>query len=504
MPTARLRLGAAIALLSLTTIAPGAQAASATKVSATALATAAPAIIGQALSPSPLGLDLQALTDGVGGRVSGSAQMKLAVDWGLNAFKSAGISAHAESYTQPLTWAEGATKLEVVGAKGFPVSIVSQGWSASTPVDGIEATLVHVGAGSEADFAKAASIKGSIVLVDSEVIESWADLNDEYDRVAPIIERSIAGGAKAILWTAARAKRLMYRHTDTVDGELSTLPMAVVAREDAQRLARLADSTTTRVRLTMPNQVGGAVEENNVVGEIRGVELPNEFIVIGAHLDSWDLGTGALDNGCNAALVIAAARAIQESGVHPKRTLRFVLFSGEEEGMQGSRAYVRAHRAELDKTRAMIAIDSGMGRIYGFNLSGRAEVQAALTKVLQPLAAFDVANNSLDGDLGTDNVEFMLEGVPTLVARQEAAEYMKNYHAASDTLDKVDLRQLAQHVAIAATLVYSLGDSDPVGPRLARPQIERLLIETGLEKQMKAQGIWDAWVKGSRGRALTP
>jgi carboxypeptidase Q len=179
-----------------------------------------------------------------------------------------------------------------------------------------------------------------------------------------------------------------------------------------------------------------------------------------------------------------------------------VLFSGEEEGLRGSRAYVGRHRAELDRTRAMIVFDAGVGRVTGFQLSGRSDVVGALADLIRPLESFDAGHLSLEGDLGTDNVDFMLEGVPTLVAEQEPATYMQNYHAASDTFDKVDLRQLRQHVAIAATTLYGIADAPaPLGPRQSRAEIAELLERTGLAKQMKAEGLWTAWAAGTRGRS---
>ena len=465
---------------------------------------AAGSIIGRALSPSPLAEDLRHLTDDVGGRVSGTPAMQRAVGLALAAFRAAGVAAHSEGYMQPLTWVEGKTHLELLGDATFPISLVSQGWSSPTPAGGIEAELVYVGDGTAEDFRQAAGrLRGSIVLVRTPVTETWTDLFNEYDSTGPVIRQAIDGGARAILWTSARDHRLLYRHTETVAGELSALPMAMVAREDALRLARMATRAVKplRVRLTMPNVIGGPVEEHNVVAEIRGREMPNEIVILGAHLDSWDLGTGALDNGCNAALVIAAARAIQESGMRPRRTLRFVLFSGEEQGMLGSRAYVRQHRSELDLTRAMIAIDGGVGRILGFDLSGRDDVRAALPAALTALDGFGLDHLSLDGDFGTDNVDFMLEGVPTLNASQEPATYMQNYHAASDTFDKVDLHQLQQHVAIAAMTLFGIADLPaPLGKRLSRTEISDLLERTGLAKQMQAEGLWDAWVAGQRGR----
>jgi carboxypeptidase Q len=462
-------------------------------------------IIGRALAPSPLAEDLRRLTDEVGGRVSGTPAMARAVDWAMSAFRAAGVAAHTESYTMPLTWSEGATRLEILNGVGFPVALVAEGWSAPTPAEGIEAALVHIGNGTETDFARAGEhARGAILLVDAPVIQSWEDLDNEYDRAVPIKQRAVAAGARAVLWTAGRERRLLYRHTDTVDGELSPLPMATVAREDAMRLARLSDvrSAPLRVRLSILNAIGGPAQERNVIGEIPGREHPEQVIILGAHLDSWDLGTGALDNGCNAALVIAAARAIQASGLRPRSTIRFVLFSGEEEGFQGSRAYVAQHRAELDQLRAMVVVDSGDGRITGFSVSGRADVMKPLTEVLRPLGAFDATRLSLSGSLGTDNVDFMLEGVPTLSADQEPASYMQNYHAASDTYDKVDLRQLAQNVAIAAATVYEIADRvEPLGARLSRADIAQLLERTGLAADMKTTGLWEGWAAGQRGRA---
>lgn len=465
---------------------------------------ASAAIIGHVLaSPAQL-RDLQRLTDEVGGRVSGTPAMARAIDWALNAFREAGVAAHTESYTMPRTWAEGATRLEILGGGGFPVTLVSEGWSAPTPTAGIEAELVHVGDGTEADFARlGARAKGAILLVDSKIIASWDDLDNEYDRAMPIKQRAVEAGARAVLWTAARDRRLLYRHTDTVDGELSPLPMATVAREDAMRLARLADrgNAPVRVRLTMPNVVGPPATERNVVGEIRGREHPEQVVVLGAHLDSWDLGTGALDNGCNAALVIAAARAIQASGLHPRSTIRFVLFSGEEVGFLGSRAYVVQHRAELDAMRAMVVVDTGTGRITGFSLSGREDIVAPLAELLQPLAAFDASQLGLSGSLGTDNVDFMLEGVPTLSADQDPANYMLNYHAASDTFDKVDFRLLSQNTAFIAATVFAIADrAEPIGKRLSRADVSKLLESTGLDKSMKVGGLWDEWAAGKRGR----
>ena len=467
---------------------------------AQAAAKVTPIVMGE----SPLEENLRRLTDEVGGRVTGSPQMAQAVDWALAAFRSANVDAHTEKYMLPNAWSEGATHLEVLGPVSFPVSLVSLGLSPATPAGGTEAPLVFIGDGSEEEFAKAgASVKGAILLVYTEVTYSWADLFREYETPPPIIDRAVRGGAAAILWTGERERKLLYRHTNSTNGSLEALPQAVVAREDALRLMREANANPgkVRARLTMPNKITGPVEQFNVVGEIRGYEKSDEIVVLGAHLDSWELGTGALDNGCDAALVIEAARAIKASGLLPRRTIRFILFSGEEEGLLGSWQYVRAHRAELDKYRGVVIFDSGVGRVTGYSLGGRRDTEAAVRQILKPFTGWGVDEHTGDATWGTDHFDFMLEGVPTFVANQEPANYMENYHAASDTFDKVDIRELKLNTVLAAVTAWGIADRpEPIGSRQSRAEIEAMLKETGMDKQLKLYKLWDDFQSGARGR----
>ncbi len=479
----------------------GAAACSATELSS--CAEAAAKILPQVLGESPMAENLRRLTDKVGGRVTGSPQMAKAVEWGVAAFRTAGIDVHTEKYTLPVTWSEGDTRLELLGPAQFPVRVVSTGWSPATPQGGVEAAIVDVGNGSEDEFARARNIQGTILLVHSEIGTSWPDLFDEYLRPPGIIARAMKSGAAAILWMGARERLLMYRHTNALVGNVDKIPQAVVAREDAMRLARAIATHPGQVkaRFNMPNKIGGPIEQENVVGEIRGHEKPDEAVILAAHLDSWELGTGALDNGCNAALVIEAARAIKATGLLPRRTIRFVLFSGEEQGTVGSYAYVTAHRAELDKLRAVIVYDTGSGRVTGYSLGGRKDIEAGVRAILKPLDAWGAMNHTTDASFGTDNFDFLLEGVPTLVANQEISNYLVNYHAASDTFDKVDIRELKLNTALAALTAWGIADrAEPLGKRLTRAELDTLVKETGLDQQMKLLGYWDAWQSGERGR----
>jgi carboxypeptidase Q len=482
--------------------APGNAACSTTEASSCAQVAAK--ILPIIMGPSPMEENLRRLTDEIGGRVTGSPEMAKAVEWGVGAFRAAGVEVHTEKYTLPATWGEGDTRLELLGSVKFPVRLKAVGWSPATPAGGIEANIIDAGYGTADDFATAgASFKGMILLVHSDIGTTWADLDKESFRAPGIIDRAVKQGAAAILWIGARERLLLYRHTNSLAGEIDKLPQAILAREDGLRLARTLDAYPgkVRVRVDIPNKIGGPVEQSNVVGEIRGYEKPDEVVILGAHLDSWELGTGALDNGCNAALVIEAARAIKATGLLPRRTIRFVLFSGEEQGTIGSFEYVKAHRAELDKIRAMITFDNGIGRVTGYSLGGRRELEAGVREVLKPLESWGANNHTYDVSLGTDNFDFMLEGVPTLVANQEEANYLPNFHAASDTLDKVDMRELKLHTVLAALTAWGIADRvEPLGKRLSRAELDVLVKETGLDQQLRALGYWDAWQTGARGR----
>ena len=463
----------------------------------------ADAIVSEALKPSPLESNLRRLTDEIGGRVPGTAAMRKAVDWGVDAFKVAGAdSVHTENFTIQASWAEGYTRMSISAPVQFDVRAISLPWAPGL-VARQDVPIVDVGDGKPEDFVKAGKVSGALLLVHSEEMSKWEDLFDEYLRAPGIINRALQGGALAIAFQSSRPHDLLYRHSDTSQGEISEIPMVMVAREDAARIARLlASGQKLRADLAIPNRIGGPITATNVIGEIRGNEKRDEFVILGAHLDSWELGTGALDNGCNAALVIDALRAIKAVGVRPRRSIRFILFSGEEQGLLGSHAYVIAHRAELDKAAGVVIFDSGSGAVTGFSLGGRKDVVDAVNNLVGPLKQFDAANLTTDAEWGTDHWDFMLEGVPTLVASQKEANYLINYHAMSDTFDKVDLAQLKKHVAEAAALTAGIANAPQrLGPRLHHAQIDQTLRDTHMDELMKTFGMWQPWQDGKWGRA---
>src|SRR5213080_4987306 len=212
-------------------------------------AEAASKILPMVMGSSPLEENLRRLTDEIGGRVTGSPEMTKAVEWGDGAFRAAGVDVHTEKYTLQVAWSEGDTRLELLEPVRFPVRLKATGWSPATPAGGIEANIVDVGYGSEDDFVKAGGlVKGAILLVHSDIGSTWADLFNEYLRPPMIIEHALKEGARAILWMGARERLLLYRHTNSLTGEIDRIPQAVVAREDAMRLARSVVAYPRKVR----------------------------------------------------------------------------------------------------------------------------------------------------------------------------------------------------------------------------------------------------------------
>lgn len=454
------------------------------------------------LSPT-LEKNLRVLTDEIGGRVPGSPAMDRAEQWGIAAFKAAGgENVHLEPAPMAASWTEGNTQLDVVSPVRFHVRAVSLTWTApaNSPADGLP--VVDVGAGTSDDFLKATNLRGAIALVHSKTMKTWDDLFEEYLTQAAKLSAAQKAGAAAVALISTRDQDLLYRHIGSFNDHIKTYPQMLLAREDGERIARLLQSgQKVRLKYSIPNHVGGPITPHNVVAEIHGREKPNEFVVIGAHLDSWELGTGALDNGCNSALVIETLRAIKAAGLQPRRTIRFVLFTGEEEINAGSLAYTVAHKSEMDNTVAMLTWDEGTGKTIGFSLGGRKDLVDPVTRLLEPIKQLGANALTTDAFVGTDNMDFLLEGVPNLVANQEEANYLINYHASSDTYDKVDFPQLRKHIAMAAYLTFAIADNpERLGPRQDRKQIDTLIQETHLDDQLKAFELWESWAGGKRGR----
>ena len=462
---------------------------------------AASRLVERMLGPSPVVDDLRFVCDRIGGRPTGSEACERAVDWFAGRFRRAGAdTVRTENFTMPRRWEEGRSRARIITPEPGTLEVIGMPYSPRTPPEGLEARLIDLREGDEADFERVGeTLRGAIGLLSSEVIVSLEDLFNDYMRLPPIVERARAGGAAGLLLIGARELGIPYRHIATF-GDEAPFPMAILAREEGLRLARLLESNDVRLRLDLAVRTSPAFNSRNVVAEIRGRERSDEIVLAGAHLDSWDFGTGALDNGANCAMLLDVARQMAALNSRPRRTVRFVLFTGEEQGMFGSLAYVRAHRSELHQIAAVVIFDIGTGRITGFSLGGREDLRDPVEDALRPAAGLGVTGHTNGAFVGTDNFDFLLEGVPNLVANQEPANYMRHYHASSDTIDKADLKALKTNGAIAAALIWGLADSPGRAARLERPAIQTLLDETGLAHQMKVFGLYQAWSTGRRGR----
>jgi carboxypeptidase Q len=460
--------------------------------------------LASALTAStPLLTDLQELCDGIGGRPTGSPACNRAIDWGLAKFRAIGMDhMAAEEFSIPHRWTPVAAEALVLTPISLALRIAAAPSTPSTPGGRpIEARLALAGEGSAADFSKlGAKARGAIVLVRGPEIHTLDDLFGEYMKNGALVEQARKAGVAAVLWEASHTSGLLYRHPMTFTGDLAPVPVAVLAREQAERLARLAQREEVRVRLQLRNETEGTTASRNVIAEIKGREKPDEIVLLGAHLDSWDLGTGAEDNGINVALVIDVARAIKRLGLRPRRTLRFALWTGEEQGMWGSAAYVIAHAAELEQHVATITFDIGSGKTLGFYLNGREELRRPVTAALAA-AGLSATTHLPDAVDGTDNYDFLLSGVPNLVANQDASNYVPSYHAESDTPERVNAKEARQNTAIAAALVWGLAESpERIAPRQSKAQIDKLMKDAKLDEQMKVFGQWADWQAGRRGR----
>jgi hypothetical protein len=475
-------------------------------------------ILAEAKNGSEIMANLTYLSDVIGPRLTGSAALKQANEWAADKMRSYGLSnVHLEGWTIPVGWERGTASLRLVEpGSGRSLIAAALGWTPATkgPVVG---DVVIVKARNSAELAPyKGKLKNAIVLRGEPArIRPVTEKGFGFDRppraaatpaeapkadakpgekpepkaetpLPPRPERAFPGmafrreleeflrheGAGAVLMDAGKPHGLLtttggWRGDDRVSGS-EPLPSLYVAHEHYALLYRLATRPAparTRVEVEVNSKfIPGPVPVYNTVGEIVGSEKPDEFVVLGAHLDSWDLGQGTTDNGTGTSVVLEAARMLVKSGIRPRRTLRFVLFTGEEQGLHGSREYVKKHQDEMAKTSLALVHDTGTGKVVGIGLQGRAVVKPILEKELVSLKELGVTEIDLRGMGGSDHMSFERAGVPGFAVRQDPAEYRFSHHSQSDTLDKArepDLIQGAQVLAVTGVRVANLPELLP-------------------------------------------
>ena len=271
------------------------------------------------------------------------------------------------------------------------------------------------------------------------------------------------------------------------------IPVVSMAAEDQDQLERyIGHGTPVRLKINVQNRAtDGPVDSANVVGEIRGTEHPEQIVVVGGHLDSWDLASGATDNGCGVSTTLGAAEAIVKSGYKPRRTLRFVLFTGEEEGLLGSLAYSKAHESEMKNHVAAVVLDAGQGPVIGLQLGGRKDLIPTVKKFAASLQAFGDLDVDDEPEFGTDTGPFIMAGLPGINLNQDSPDYKYTHHSAVDTFDKVKADVLDRNATVMALTSFWIADRPE---RLATPwpaeKTARMLVEKHDDVFLKIFGLW--------------
>jgi hypothetical protein len=457
--------------------------------------------------PTPIIDDLKQLTDEIGSRLTGTQANKDSVNWALKKFHQANVTAKKESFTMPKAWLEKSVSAKVFNTNlSFSPRIVAMPFTKGTDYQGLTAKIVNVNRGDSQSFSKANinnALKGKWLLIETVVLDDKSGIHglfQEYLDAVGIEKRALAVEAAGIIYMSSRTQNLLYRHLPSTGAD-NEIAIVVMERESALRTQRLLNAGKS-LKLTAKINIFGdkSYQAENVIAEIKGDTYPDEIVLIGAHIDSFDLGTGALDNGSNVSLVIDIARQIRKLNIVPKRTIRFALFNGEEQGLYGSLGYTKTHSKELDKHVLAATIDIGTGAINGFFVNGRKEIKATLNHVLTPIADLGPFNLLNDPVVGTDNYDFMMQGVANLVANQADANYASNYHAQSDTFDKVDQKQLKLNSVIIASTILGIANLDDIPwQRQTAEQVVKMVDKYDIEASMKTFGLYKSWTNNTRG-----
>ena len=420
-------------------------------------------IIGAALTKNKAYERLAYLTDSIGNRLSGSQNLERAIAWAVREMKSDGLdNVRAEKVMVP-HWVRGEESLEVV-PRGNKLALLGLGNSVGTPAEGIAADIVVVRNFAELDVLGERA-RGKIVVYNAPFTNYGATVQYRLSGAS----RAARYGAVAALVRSITPTSLQTPHTGAMnyDPQQPKIPVAAITIEAAETLQRLYDrGEPVRLRLKMEAKFLPDAESANVIAELKGSERPDEIILIGGHYDSWDVGQGAHDDGGSCIAAWEAIRLLKELGLRPRRTIRVVLFTNEENGLRGGNAYRDAHRAELSKHIIAIESDSGIYRPEGFDLASTAPplVRSNMMEIAKLLAGIDAHRIGASGG-GADIGPIMREGVVGANLEVEGSRYFDIHHTHADTLDKIDPRDLSLVVATMAVMAYTIADlPEPLNP----------------------------------------
>ena len=429
--------------------------------------TIAERIIAGATADSAAWNKLAELTDRFGNRLSGSDALERAIDWIVARMKTEGL---ANAHTEPVMvphWVRGHEKAELLQPRYLNMPMLGLGGSVATPKGGIEAEVLVVSSFDDLK-AHAADARGKIVLFDVPFTNYGQTV--AYRGIGA--NESAKVGAVATLIRTVGPFSMRNPHTGAMapyDSTVKAIPAAAITLEDAAMLHRMQTrGQKIVVRLEMEAQMLPDAPSRNVMAELVGREKPDEVVVFGGHIDSWDVGTGAMDDGGGMVIAWEAVRLLKQLGLTPRRTIRAVGWTNEENGGRGGLAYREAHKAELAKHVAAIESDGGTFKFRGFGFSGNDSAYAVLRqigKLLKPLGADTI----FVGGGGSDIGPIMGEGVPGMSHNVDGTRYFWFHHSEADNVDKIDPKELAENVAAMAVMAYVLADLPAGLPRGGKP-----------------------------------
>jgi carboxypeptidase Q len=409
---------------------------------------------------------LEQLTDTVGHRLAGEPSLDKAIAWAAQTMKDDGLEVHTEKVMVP-HWQRGVEEASLLAPTARPLHIIGLGGSIATPKGGITAPVVVVHDWKELE-AKKDQVKGAIVVYNTPMPawteEKGAGYGDTVVYRWGGASAAARHGAVAALVRSVTAHSLRTPHTGAMgyDKDAPQIPTACLTVEDTELLDRLAARGPVTIHLRLEDQTLPDVESANVIGEIRGTEKPDEVVVIGGHIDSWDVGQGAHDDGAGCVTMMEAAKVIKQLGLKPRRTIRVVLFTNEENGTRGGKGYAKDHEAELAKTVLAVESDSGGFAPRGFDTGAKdpeaaRHLRANVTDIASLLRQIGVRKVG-DGHGGSDIGPMEPAGVPQVGLDVDNRTYFDIHHTEADTLDKVDPKQLADDVAAVAVLAFIAAD----------------------------------------------
>jgi carboxypeptidase Q len=413
-------------------------------------------LIGEAMGSRFAWERLAELCDGHGARLSGSPGMESSIRWAVEKMKEDGLeNVRAEPVMVP-RWVRGRESVEVVAPSRQPMVMLGLGGSVGTPPDGIEAEALVVGSFDELE-ANAAKASGRIVVFNVPFTNYGQTVS--YRSAGP--SRAAKLGAVAVLVRSVGPAGFRTPHTGALSYSeaMPKIPSAAVTVEDAEMLQRMQDrGSRIVIRLRMEARTEPDVEGANVVGEVRGGERPEECVVIGGHFDSWDPGTGAMDDGGGCIATWEAVRIVRKLGLRPRRTLRVVLFANEENGLRGGLGYRDRHKDELSRHVMMLESDSGVFRPNGFGFSGSDASRAKVRKIAALLRRIGADRISAGGGGADIGPSVAAGGIPSMSLDVDGSRYFLLHHTPADTVDKIDPLELSMCVAAIAVMSYGVAD----------------------------------------------